>query len=415
MSLAADPPPLICVVVTSAELGGAERMLVDLLQGIPPSRFRFHVVLPRLGRLALELDQLHVSYEVLSFGGSLSKAGRSGIKAKAALGAVVDVVRYLWLYTRMVVRLKPRLVYTHGLKAELLTGIASHWLRLPVVWHLHTFVPKDGWLGRLHRYLQRRTRMLVANSKAVSAGVLPPASNKTKVVYCGVDIKAFLPQSKSAAEESLHLTPDASKLRVGMVSVLAPWKGLDVFLRAVQPLLRADARWQAMIVGDPIYDTAGHQGYDGVLKQLACDLEIADRVVFLPYQQRPASAYACLDIFVHAAKKPEPFGRVIAEAMCMQRAVIATAGGGAIEQIESGVDGLLVAMDDVGALRAQVARLMADATLRHQLGLAARSKVLRQGSMAQFTLRMATVLDEAIGARPPHAGNSNTETRHRAA
>ncbi len=415
MSVATDPPPLICVVVTSAELGGAERMLVDLLQGMPPGRFRFHVVLPRLGRLALELDQLPVSYEVLSFGGRLSKAGRSGVRAKAALGAVVDVMRYLWLYTRLVARLKPRLIYTHGLKAELLTGIASHWLGLPVVWHLHTFVPKDGWLGRLHRYLQGRTRMLVANSKAVSAGVLPPSSSKTKVIYCGVDIDAFLPQSKSAAEQSLHLVSGASKLRVGMVSVLAPWKGLDVFLHAVQPLLRADARWEAMIVGDPLYDTAGHQGYDRVLKQLAGDLQIADRVVFLPYQLRPASAYACLDIFVHAAKRPEPFGRVIAEAMCMQRAVIATAGGGAVEQIEAGVDGLLVAMDDVGALRAQVARLMADAELRRQLGLAARSKVLRQGSMCQFIERMATVLDEAMAFGPPHAGDSNAETRHRAA
>ena len=415
MSVEAGLPPLICVVVTSAELGGAERMLVDLVQGIPPGRFRFHVVLPRHGRLALELAQLHVSYEVLSFGGSLSKAGRSGVKAKAALGAVIDVLRYLWLYTRIVVRLKPRVVYTHGLKAELLTGIASHWVRPPVVWHLHTFVPKDGWLGRLHRYLQGRTRMLVANSKAVSTGVLPLSSNKTKVIYCGVDIDAFLPQSKSTAEESLHLDPGASKMRVGMVSVLAPWKGLDVFLHAVQPLLRDDARWEAMIVGDPLYDTAGHQGYDGVLKQLACDLHIADRVVFLPYQLRPAPAYACLDIFVHAAKRPEPFGRVIAEAMCMQCAVIATAGGGAIEQIESGVDGLLVAMDDVGALRAQVARLMADADLRRQLGLAARSKVLRLGSMSQFVERMATVLDEAMDTAPPHAGDSNTTSQHRAA
>ncbi len=62
-----------------------------------------------------------------------------------------------------------------------------------------------------------------------------------------------------------------------------------------------------------------------------------------------------VDIVVHTSIAPEPFGRVIVEGMLARKPVIATRAGGALETIDEGVTGLLVAPGDVAALKAQPA------------------------------------------------------------
>ena len=51
---------------------------------------------------------------------------------------------------------------------------------------------------------------------------------------------------------------------------------------------------------------------------------------------------SAVDIVAHTSTSPEPFGRVIVEAMLARKPVIATAAGGAAEIISHGHDGVLV-------------------------------------------------------------------------
>ena len=55
---------------------------------------------------------------------------------------------------------------------------------------------------------------------------------------------------------------------------------------------------------------------------------------------------AALDILVHSAVQPEPFGRVIIEGMAARVPVIASAAGGAAEIVSDGETGLLTPPGD---------------------------------------------------------------------
>jgi len=51
---------------------------------------------------------------------------------------------------------------------------------------------------------------------------------------------------------------------------------------------------------------------------------------------------AICDLVAHTSTAPEPFGRVIVEAMLCGRPIVAAQSGGAIELIEPGINGFLV-------------------------------------------------------------------------
>ena len=71
---------------------------------------------------------------------------------------------------------------------------------------------------------------------------------------------------------------------------------------------------------------------------------------------------------------PEPFGQVVVEGMAAGLPVIASAGGGPLEVITDGVDGLLCPPGDVHALAKQLQRIAGDEALRRRLGTAARRR-----------------------------------------
>jgi glycosyltransferase involved in cell wall biosynthesis len=51
---------------------------------------------------------------------------------------------------------------------------------------------------------------------------------------------------------------------------------------------------------------------------------------------------AMCDLITHTSTAPEPFGRVIVEAMLCGKPVVAAQAGGAIELVEDGINGFLV-------------------------------------------------------------------------
>ena len=84
-----------------------------------------------------------------------------------------------------------------------------------------------------------------------------------------------------------------------------------------------------------------------------------------------------MDVAVHASVIAEPFGQVVVEAMAAEVPVVATAAGGPLELIESGITGLLVTPGDVDALADALRKLHDDPALRQSLAAAAAATVAR--------------------------------------
>ena len=79
------------------------------------------------------------------------------------------------------------------------------------------------------------------------------------------------------------------------------------------------------------------------LRELVHSLALEDAVVFAGNQQKVAECLGIADVVVSAnTRKPEAFGRSMAEALAMNRPVVATAFGGALDIVQDGVNGFLV-------------------------------------------------------------------------
>ena len=82
-----------------------------------------------------------------------------------------------------------------------------------------------------------------------------------------------------------------------------------------------------------------------------------------------------LDIVTHTAIEPEPFGRVVIEAMALGKAVIASHIGGPSEVVQDGKTGVLINPTDTTRLAKTIVDLCRDNKKRNNMGQAARKAV----------------------------------------
>ncbi len=87
----------------------------------------------------------------------------------------------------------------------------------------------------------------------------------------------------------------------------------------------------------------------------------------------------------------EGLGMVFLEAQALEVPVVSFASGGVVEAVADGETGLLCAERDVAALADNIAQLLENSTLRHQMGKRGRARV-----ETQFDIRKQCALLEQI-------------------
>ena len=95
----------------------------------------------------------------------------------------------------------------------------------------------------------------------------------------------------------------------------------------------------------------------------------------------------------------EPFGRVVIEAMAMERVVAASAEGGPLEIIEDGVSGRLFEVKNSEALAQVIKELVADRPKMLQIGQQARQRVLQKFSSAAMVKGFLDVYAQVSNGR----------------
>jgi glycosyltransferase involved in cell wall biosynthesis len=131
-------------------------------------------------------------------------------------------------------------------------------------------------------------------------------------------------------------------------------KAFDVLLRAL-----AD-------VPDAHLWLAGDGPLGEALRRLAGELGISERVHFLGWRDDAAALLAAADVLV-CPSRDEPFGNVIVEAWAHRVPVVAAAAAGPAWLVAHGRTGLLVPVDDAGALAREIRRVVADRALARTL------------------------------------------------
>jgi glycosyltransferase involved in cell wall biosynthesis len=272
---------------------------------------------------------------------------------------VLFVPAFLWSFRRAAARAArdADLVHAHWLAA----GAVALTLRRPYVVQVWgTDVELARRVPWLVRPVLRRARLAIGASRFLVDEARALGAREVRVVPSGVAI----PDSVGPPQEPPHVL---------FVGRLSEEKGILEFLEATEGMPR-------VIVGDgPLRD------------------RVPEAVGFVPPGE--LGAYYERAAVVCCPSRREGYGVVAREAMAWGRPVVATAVGGLLDAVVDGETGVLVPPEEVALLRTAIERVLGDASLRRQLGSAARELATRDVGVTATAKRLAETYDAAIIAR----------------
>jgi glycosyltransferase involved in cell wall biosynthesis len=129
------------------------------------------------------------------------------------------------------------------------------------------------------------------------------------------------------------------------------------------------------------------------LEQLAVDLGLRNRVVFLGHRSDIPRLLAAFDVFVMTSKF-EPYGVALLEAKAAGCSIVATAVNEVSEIVPDGRAGLLFPSGNSNAMATALLRLSSDPTLREQLGSQALRDAYERHSLDAMISTFQSLYDE---------------------
>jgi len=199
-----------------------------------------------------------------------------------------------------------------------------------------------------------------------------------------IDAAAFEPAPPTAREAlRARLEIAAAVPLLLTVAMMRPGAKLASYLCLADALGRLDdRRWRLLIAGDGPAEA----------EVRAAMAPLGERVLFLGRCEGASlrQAYAAADLYVWPAVG-EAYGVAFLEAQAASLAVVAGRAGGVPAVVAENGSGLLVAEGDA-AFAAAVGRMLDEPGRRHDMGTAARQRVLRHHDLPQASARLGSHL-----------------------
>jgi len=207
------------------------------------------------------------------------------------------------------------------------------------------------------------------------------------VIYDGLELEKLDTASDGSRFRSQSNIPQDA-FTVGLVGLLIPWKGQEIFLDAAATLKDKIPNLKMIIVGGTPEDWIP---FEKLLRQRVGDEGLKETVNFTGHATDMPAVYNGLDVVVSASTSPEPLGTVVIEAMAMGRPLIGPNHGGAAEMMEHEKTGLLFEPGNAESLARAISQFYNSAALRKKLGKAAREKALKTFAVEEHVRHMQKV------------------------
>lgn len=233
---------------------------------------------------------------------------------------------------------------------------------------------------------------IIANSEFTKTHIIKThgtAPDKITAIPRGVDMTKFDPVNVS--EKDILAQRNRWNIHPEQKIILLPgrltrWKGPLV---AIEALAALPINYVLVLLGD----AQGRDEFVDELKTKAETLGVIDRVMMPGHSRNVPTALAAADVIISASTDPEAFGRVAAEAQAMERPVIATAHGGALETVIDGETGFLVPPSDAAALAKGIEKAL---NWSNYDGARARARISDQFSTRSLQSKTLAVYNELL-------------------
>lgn len=324
----------ILFVSHSAELNGAERILLQTLKKINKERFNPILVLPQPGPLAAEAKKMGLETQIVAMKWWLTEKAKRWKQPVSWLWNIKSVFQI----SEIIRRRKISLLFSNS-SAAFSGALAAKAKRIPHIWSIHEILCGKNPL--LYFFLGNRvlvnllvwlsTRIIVNSS---STGKAFKGRKKVCLIYNGLEIrnKNNLPLDDLRKEFSLG----SKDLVLGVVGKIYKEKGQREMILALNSICQIFPKVKLLIVGG-----VKEQDYYLGLKELVNERNLEEHVCFTGYRKDIFNLLRLMNLLV-VSSSVDSFGLTALEAMAVGTPVLAVRAGGLPEIISHGKNGFLV-------------------------------------------------------------------------
>jgi glycosyltransferase involved in cell wall biosynthesis len=360
-------------------IGGSHFSLLFLVSGLDQTRFTPLVVFATENALLPRFQATGARTLIVRFGAGPRPSGRlARLVAKAR-----NFCRTYLLLPRRLARIlrRERIDLVHlnnSVTQNHAWMIAARLAGVPCITHERSirpaFTARDRRLARDLRAVICISSAVRENFVALGLGDLPFVT-----IFNGLDpAQIHCTRSPADVRAEMGVAPDARL--IGIVGRIVPWKGQEIVIRAMGLLREEFPDLACVLIGDTSPNARAHRER---LAALTHAFGIASRVHITGFRKDVANYINALEIQVHASIHPEPFGRVLLEAMALSKPLVASNGGGVPEIVMHEHTGLLFEPGNPAALAAALRTLLADRPRAAAMGAAGRERLLAEFSVAR--------------------------------
>ena len=357
-------PMTVAFVIDSSQVGGAEHVILMLLQQLPRERFSCHIICPSSGPMIERYRQVANTIEI---------PGRTFLSPRG-IGAIASALK----------RLQPDVVHTCLYTSDVSGVLASKLAGVPrtvchIVGRNFYLIDERGvrrlrkrFFSLIYRGIYRLADEVVAVSEAVKQdlaqrpGLRVPAGRIRVVPHTVDPADLAVPAGAMTSAEARYGLRRSGPM-IAVVASLIPTKGHRYLLEAMQRVAAVMPQVRCLIVGEGPHRQR--------LQQLVTELGLRRHVALtgeLDGGIKNAIMQASRLIALPSLSEGLPV--VVLEAMALGKPVVATDAGGTGEAVLDGVTGMLVPPRNAAALAAALLRVLDDEQLAERMGQAGRRR-----------------------------------------
>jgi glycosyltransferase involved in cell wall biosynthesis len=345
-------------VISSSNIGGAEKLFCSLLKYLDKDKFEAYVACSPNGPMFKNFVKHAEEIKTFNFNSRLLKPLTIFSLGKYMRRKGIDIV------------------HTHLFNADLLGAITASFARIPykiATVHGYNFSNtgefdlrsiKNFFFSFIYRFTYLFCDNVIAVCQPIKQDLTGRAGikvkeGKIKVINSAIDLEEISNCNRDVNSNIKDIMADKNTKFVGIIANLDKVKCHRILLRAIPRILKEEAKTKFLLVGD------GKE--KRFLQRMAGRLKIEDSVVFLGLVEHVTGIISMCDLIVLPSLfESRPL--VIAESMALRKAVIAARVGGIPELVEDGVTGLLVPPGNSEKLAEAILRLLKNKELTLEMG-----------------------------------------------
>lgn len=259
------------------------------------------------------------------------------------------------------------------------------------------FAGRSGIKGLLVRYALAKADLITCDADHMKNAMMELGANpeKIRIVYFGIDTKAFEPGPRDEAiSRTLNLggAPTVISTRS-----LKPVYDIDTLIWAIPRVLEKKR--------DAVFIIGGTGSEEERLKRMASDLGVASSIRFVGWvaQEEMIGYLRAADVYVSTSLSDGGISSSTAEAMACGIPVVVTNTGENGKWVRDGREGFLIPVRSPDVLAEKILVLLDDEEARNRMGRSGRAAIVERNDYEREMDRMEKIYEENLAARKTSA------------